>query len=112
MNKDKSPTESQQNKILKWLQEGNSITPLIALKRFNCLRLGARCWNLRHLKGIDIVTEMIEDKKSGKRYASYRIAGLNPPPPKERSMPGKTVSEFSRAIQEVSRPIPSQASLF
>ena len=110
--KKESPTESQQNQILKWLQEGNSLTALEALKKFNCLRLAARCSDLKHLEKIDIVTEMIYDPVTEKRYASYRIAGLTPPPKKEKAMTGKTIAQFSRAIQEASRPIPSQTTLF
>lgn len=34
--------ESQTRKILNYLLQGNSITPLEALDKFNCMRLGAR----------------------------------------------------------------------
>lgn len=35
-------SESQASRILNYLLEGNTITPLEALSKFNCFRLGAR----------------------------------------------------------------------
>jgi hypothetical protein len=60
---------SQQQKILAWLQAGHAITPLDALERFGCFRLGARCWALRQ-QGYDIQSEPFE-LPSGKRVARY-----------------------------------------
>jgi uncharacterized protein (UPF0303 family) len=91
------PTESQESKILKYLQKGYSLTPLEALEKFNCFRLGARIKNLRD-DGHEILTEMIDDTKNGKRYASYRLAGAEPKKRKERAMPGKSVVDFSKEL--------------
>ena len=65
-------TEAQSKQILEYLQKGNSLTPLEALKMFDCMRLGARVYDLKS-QGHEIVTEMVKDEKSGKKYASYRL---------------------------------------
>ena len=39
---------SQEKQILKYMQSGNSITPMDALNRFGCFRLGARIYNLKN----------------------------------------------------------------
>lgn len=92
-----SPTESQTAKILAHLQKGYSVTPISALEKFDCFRLGARIKDLRH-KDHQIETDMIDDKKTGKRYASYRLAGVERK--KEKAMPGKSVSDFSKALNQ------------
>lgn len=88
--------KSQQQKILSYLLKGYRITPLEALSKFGCLRLGARIWNLKHM-GHKIEREMVDDIENGKRYASYFIAGLSVNK-KEKSMKGKGVVDFSRAL--------------
>lgn len=60
---------SQKTKILKHLQR-RPLTPLEALRRFGCLRLGARIHELRE-QGHEIETEWVE--RGGKRYAKYRL---------------------------------------
>ena len=67
---------SQTDQILNYLQAGNVLTPLEALRKFNCLRLGARIYDLRQ-KGYVINSLMIKDDKSGKRYARYSLISLN-----------------------------------
>jgi hypothetical protein len=66
-------TTAQTTQILDWLQSGHSITPLEALTRFNCLRLGARIWDLKN-EGYNIQSELVKDPETGKRYCEYRIA--------------------------------------
>lgn len=65
--------DSQAQKILEYLQEGKSITPIDALRMFNCFRLSARISDLRGM-GFNIATS-IETKEypdgSKKRYARY-----------------------------------------
>ena len=63
-------TKSQTEEILQWLQSGNSITPLLALEKFGCFRLGGRIFDLRE-QGHLIATTMIE--KNGKHFASYSL---------------------------------------
>jgi hypothetical protein len=62
---------NQTQAILAHLETGASLTPLEALDRFGCFRLGARCWELK-MAGWPIVTTMVT-LASGKRVASYRL---------------------------------------
>ena len=63
--------DSQEKKILQWLTNGGTLTPLEALRKFGCLRLGARIYDLSR-KGFKIKKEMIK-LESGKRVARYSI---------------------------------------
>ncbi|QMT41264.1 helix-turn-helix domain-containing protein [Neisseria shayeganii] len=63
---------SQSQQILAWMQAGNSITPLEALQRFGCLRLGARIYDLRQ-SGHAISKQTVHDERTGKTYASYSM---------------------------------------
>lgn len=65
---------SQSEQILAWMQAGNSITPLEAMERFGCLRLGARIYDLSRA-GHVICRETVRDGRTGKTYARYRLAG-------------------------------------
>lgn len=42
VNDNKKTSASQEKKILNYLLAGNTITPIEALDKFNCFRLGAR----------------------------------------------------------------------
>lgn len=101
--------KSHNELILKRLQDGYSITPISALEKFNCFRLGARIKNLRD-KGHQIETDMVDDKKTGKRYASYRLAGVEHK--KEKAMPGKSISDFSKALNQPKQSQKIQDQLF
>jgi hypothetical protein len=57
--------------ILKALQQGDRLTHLDAEKRFNCLRLGARIYDLKQ-QGHKIERRMII-VPSGKCVAEYRL---------------------------------------
>ena len=63
--------DSQNTRILKYLQSGKTLTGMEALKMFNCFSLSQRIQNLRD-KGNVIDTVMIttEDKK---RIAAYEM---------------------------------------
>lgn len=51
---------------------GNRITPLEALNKFGCLRLGARIYDLqRKYKNLVIETELVT--RDNKTFAEYRI---------------------------------------
>lgn len=65
-------TDTQERRISAWLEAGKSITPMIALEEFGCMRLGARIWELKHRKGMAIRREMIE-VPGGARVASYSL---------------------------------------
>lgn len=58
--------------ILEYLKQRNTLTPLEALHKFGCLRLGARVWELKK-RGYDIVEQLVETE-GGKHVAEYRLA--------------------------------------
>lgn len=62
--------KSQNDEILSWLKSGKSISPLEALEKFGCFRLGGRIYELKQA-GHSIVTEMVT--KNGKRFAQYSL---------------------------------------
>ena len=64
---------SQKNRILSHLKTGKALTPLDALGLFDCLRLGARIYDLRD-DGHIIHRDMIE-VEGGKRVAQYVMFG-------------------------------------
>ena len=64
--------ESATGGILHLLRCGESITPLEALDRFGCLRLGSIIFHLRRTYGLPIVTKIVEHE-SGKRFAHYSL---------------------------------------
>ncbi|SCC08795.1 Helix-turn-helix domain-containing protein [Snodgrassella sp. R-53583] len=67
---------TQTSQILEYMRAGNSITPLDALRKFGCMRLGARIYDLKQ-DGHVINTLMVKDEKSGVRYARYSLASLD-----------------------------------
>lgn len=54
------------------LLNGEALTPLDALNRFGCFRLGARIWDLRD-EGMSIRTDW-KILSNGKKVAAYRLA--------------------------------------
>ena len=60
---------SQTQRILAWMRQGNSITPLEALQRFNCFRLGARISDIKKM-GYIVYSEFVStpSEKKVKRY--------------------------------------------
>lgn len=63
--------KSQADRILNYLQKGNKLTPLKALKLFSCLRLGGRIYDLKQ-QGHNIISTMVT--RNGRRVAEYRLA--------------------------------------
>ena len=66
---------SQCEKILRFLEDEGSITPLDALREFGCMRLGARIWDLKR-QGFEITKTMeTRPNRYGQtvRYARYTI---------------------------------------
>lgn len=61
--------ETQTKLILKHLEAGRAITPIEALQRYNCFRLGARIYDLRRA-GYAIGMTL---SKGAKKYAIYRL---------------------------------------
>lgn len=64
--------KSQNEAIREYLEAGHSITPLEALNKFCCFRLGARIADLKK-QGLQIENRPINDPNTGKRYANYRL---------------------------------------
>lgn len=60
---------NQTESILRALKTGRRITPLSALFDFDCLRLGARVWDLKQ-RGYDI-RRVMKEVSSGKSVAEY-----------------------------------------
>ena len=67
--------DSQNARILTYLQQGNSLTPLEALQWFGCLRLAARVLDLREA-GHDIYSVPVT-LRNKKRVACYRLQPTN-----------------------------------
>lgn len=64
-------TISQKNQILKYLMRGGKITPIMALIKYNCLRLGGRIFELRK-EGWPVKSENYK-LRSGKIVSRYFI---------------------------------------
>jgi len=65
---------SQKEQILRHLIRGKSITPLEALHRYGCFRLGARIWEIK--KDGYPVKQHIITTATGKRVARYEMEGV------------------------------------
>lgn len=63
---------TQSDMILAALLAGETLTPLDALKRFGCFRLGARIWDLKRA-GYEIDMQLI-DTGNGKHVAAYSMS--------------------------------------
>lgn len=60
-------TLTQRQMILIALQMGARVTPLVALRRFGCMRLGARIYELKR-QGHKIESRMRETARGSKKY--------------------------------------------
>ena len=67
---------TQNNKILQHLLNCHSITPIEALEKFGCFRLGARIFELRK-KGFIIDTNHVDNGK-GNKFAKYTLIHNEP----------------------------------
>lgn len=65
---------TQNQMILDWLKEGKTLTQLVALGMFNCMRLASRINDLRN-DGHDILT-IWRDLPNGKRIGEYKLIKL------------------------------------
>lgn len=63
--------ETQSERILRALNNGGRITPLVALNRYGCMRLASRIHDLKR-RGYAIEKEMVT-AKNGARVAAYYI---------------------------------------
>ena len=71
INENRESSESQNAKIRAWLEDGNTLTQLQALKLFGCFRLASRIHDLRD-RGLNIIKQMVTGD-NGKRYAQYQL---------------------------------------
>lgn len=67
---EEEPIESQNKAILKYLEAGNTITAIEALKMFGCFRLSARIFYLKEM-GHDIASELVFE--NGKKFSNYYL---------------------------------------
>lgn len=62
-------------RIRAWLEAGNTLTPLEALDKWGCFRLGARIWELIEKQGLSIGKTMVRvtSERTGRpcRVAQY-----------------------------------------
>lgn len=68
---------TQTGKVLRHLEQTGSITPLEALEKYGCMRLGARIWDLKRM-GYPIKREIVTGKnRCGEtvKYARYSMEG-------------------------------------
>lgn len=72
INENAQSSASQKARILEYMKQGHSISPMEALNLFGSFRLGARIADLKG-EGWLIHTEIVRDPKSGKRYAQYSL---------------------------------------
>ena len=61
--------ESQNKRIIKYLQKGKKLTAIDALNKFGCFRLASRINDIKN--DYEIKKEWIE--KDGKRFVSYSL---------------------------------------
>lgn len=62
---------SQNARILAYMNQGRSITGLLALRLYGCFRLAARIWDIRQ-QGINVKQRLIQI--NGKRVSVYWIS--------------------------------------
>lgn len=63
--------KTQTQNILEYMKSGHAITPIEALNKFGCLRLGARIFDIKRL-GYDVITE-IKQVGEHKHVAEYQL---------------------------------------
>lgn len=72
LNQNPEVSRAQTKEILSALQAGEKLTPLDALNRFGCLRLGARIWDLKR-QGFSIKSRTVKTH-TGKRVSEYSLS--------------------------------------
>ena len=71
INENTKTSRSQTDLILEWLLAGNTITPLEALERFKCFRLGARIADIK-ARGYLVYSEFVTTP-SEKKVKQYHL---------------------------------------
>lgn len=66
----------QRHRILEYMRQHGSITPLQAMEQLGCMRLAAQIHRLKNLDGIQIKTEQVESvNRFGEkvRFSKYSV---------------------------------------
>ena len=71
INENTGACKSQTERILQYMLEGHSITPLEALEKFKCFRLGARIADIK-AKGYLVYSEFVTTP-SEKKVKQYHL---------------------------------------
>lgn len=71
INENHGTSKSQTDRILEYMLAGNSITPLEALERFKCFRLGARIADIK-ARGYLVYSEFVTGD-NGKKFKKYYL---------------------------------------
>lgn len=71
INENGKTSRSQTDLILEWMLAGNSITPLEALEKFKCFRLGARIADIK-ARGYLVYSEFVTTP-SEKKVKQYHL---------------------------------------
>ena len=71
INENSKTSKSQTDLILEWMLAGNSITPLEALEKFKCFRLGARIADIK-ARGYLVYSEFVTTP-SEKKVKQYHL---------------------------------------
>lgn len=67
---------SQNAEILAYLRDGNSLTPMEALEKFQCWALSSRISELQHELGTEVITSEMITLPNGKRVARYTLEAI------------------------------------
>lgn len=75
------PKISQERQIIEYLLAGNTLSPMDALRLFNCWALSSRTSDINHNFGKYgvIIKSKMEQGENGKHYARYYIEPKNEP---------------------------------
>lgn len=65
---------SQTEKILQFLLKGGSLTPMQALKKFQCWALSSRISEIRAMNKYNVKSELISVNKGEKFVSKYSIS--------------------------------------
>ena len=71
INENTKTSRSQTDLILEWMLAGHTITPLEALERFKCFRLGARIADIK-ARGYLVYSEFVTGD-NGKKFKKYYL---------------------------------------
>lgn len=71
INENRGASKSQTDRILEWMLDGHTITPLEALEKFKCFRLGARIADIK-ARGYLVYSEFVTTP-SEKKVKQYHL---------------------------------------